>query len=54
MIFDTDEVPGCPNVALHKFSNYPSLFFEPKSTRFAYSVLPYKNKYRYINFVFSL
>ena len=38
MIFDTDAVPGIINVALHKFSNYPGLFFKPKSTQFAYSV----------------
>ena len=44
MILDTDAVPGCTNVALHKFSNYPSLFFEPKSTQFAYSVSLYKNE----------
>ena len=54
MNFDTDAVPGCTYVALHKFSIYPSLLSEPKSTLFAYSVLPYKNKYKYSDFVFSL
>ena len=45
MIFDPDAVPGCTNVALHKFSNEPGLFFKPKSTQFAYSVsLYYKNE----------
>ena len=39
MIFDTDAVPGCTNIALHKFSNDPDLSFKPKSTPFAYSVL---------------
>ena len=42
MIFDTDAVPCCTNVALHKFSNDPGLSFKPKSTMFAYSVLLYK------------
>ena len=27
MLFDTDAVPGCTNVALHKFSNDPGLPF---------------------------
>ena len=47
MIFDTDAVPGCTNVALHKFSNDLGLSFKPKSTPFAYSVLLYKNIYKY-------
>ena len=47
MIFDTDAVPGCTNVALHKFSNDPGLSFKPKSTLFAHSVLLYKNIYKY-------
>ena len=41
MIFDIDAVPGCTNVALHKFSNDPGLSFKPKSTPFAYLVLLY-------------
>ena len=46
MIFDTDAVPRCTNVALNKFSNDPGLSFQPKSTLFAYSVLLYKNMYK--------
>ena len=41
MIFDIDAVPGCTNVALHKVSNDPGLFFKHKSTPFAYLVLLY-------------
>ena len=41
MIFDTDAVPDCTNVALNKFSNGPGLSFTPKSTPFAYLVLLY-------------
>ena len=47
MNFDTDAVPGCTNVALHKFSDDPGLSFKPKSTLFAYPVLLYKNIYKY-------
>ena len=52
MIFDPDVVPGCTNVALHKFSNDPGLSFKPKSTPFANSVLLYKNIYNYIYLVY--
>ena len=47
MIFDTDAMLCCTNVALHKFSNDPALSFKPKSKLFAYSVLLYKNIYKY-------
>ena len=53
-MFHTDAFSGCTNAALQKFSNYPSLFSEPKSMPFTYSVLPYKNKYQFVDFVFSL
>ena len=47
MIFDTDAVPGCTNVPLHKFSNDPGLPFKTKSTLFACPVLLNKNICKY-------